>query len=55
MQWTLELHSWLRLAPFIIPASPTTGIIGIGLIGDALMKMTGASRGWDVDEPRYSI
>lgn len=28
------------------------GIIGMGLMGGALMKMTGASRGWDVDASR---
>ena len=31
---------------------PTSGIIGMGLMGDALMKMTGATRGWDVDVSR---
>ncbi|MFN0077869.1 MAG: hypothetical protein ACKVY0_15545 [Prosthecobacter sp.] len=30
----------------------TTGIIGMGLMGSALMKMTGADRGWDVDLTR---
>lgn len=34
------------------PASPTIGIIGMGLMGGALMKMTGASRGWDADASR---
>ncbi len=33
-------------------ASPTTGIIGMGLMGSAVMKMTGAPRGWDVDAAR---
>jgi 3-hydroxyisobutyrate dehydrogenase-like beta-hydroxyacid dehydrogenase len=33
------------------PAS-TLGIIGMGLMGSAVMKMTGASRGWDVDASR---
>lgn len=28
------------------------GIIGMGLMGGALMQMTGASRGWDVDAGR---
>ncbi len=28
------------------------GIIGMGLMGSALMKMTGASRGWDIDASR---
>ncbi|MBE7494743.1 MAG: NAD(P)-dependent oxidoreductase [Verrucomicrobiaceae bacterium] len=28
------------------------GIIGMGLMGGALMRMTGASRGWDVDASR---
>lgn len=27
----------------------TLGIIGMGLMGSALIKMTGASRGWDID------
>lgn len=30
----------------------TTGIIGMGLMGSALMSMTGAKRGWDVDASR---
>ncbi|MBE2284721.1 MAG: NAD(P)-dependent oxidoreductase [Prosthecobacter sp.] len=30
----------------------TTGIIGMGLMGSAVMKMTGAARGWDVDAAR---
>ncbi len=30
----------------------TSGIIGMGLMGSALMKMTGAERGWDVDASR---
>ncbi len=28
------------------------GVIGMGLMGSAVMKMTGASRGWDVDASR---
>jgi len=28
------------------------GIIGMGLMGSAVMKMTGATRGWDVDASR---
>jgi 3-hydroxyisobutyrate dehydrogenase-like beta-hydroxyacid dehydrogenase len=28
------------------------GIIGMGLMGSAVLKMTGASRGWDVDATR---
>jgi 3-hydroxyisobutyrate dehydrogenase-like beta-hydroxyacid dehydrogenase len=52
MQWTLELLPWLRLALLMIPASPTIGIIGMGLMGTALMRMTGASRGWDIDASR---
>lgn len=31
---------------------PVVGIIGMGLMGTALMKMTGAARGWDVDASR---
>lgn len=30
----------------------TLGIIGMGLMGSAVMKMTGAKRGWDVDVSR---
>lgn len=30
----------------------TLGIIGMGLMGSAVMKMTGAERGWDVDAAR---
>ncbi|MCF7786232.1 MAG: NAD(P)-dependent oxidoreductase [Prosthecobacter sp.] len=30
----------------------TLGIIGMGLMGIAVMKMTGAGRGWDVDASR---
>ena len=30
----------------------THGIIGMGLMGSALMRMTGASRGWDIDSSR---
>ncbi len=30
----------------------STGIIGMGLMGGALMKMTGASRGWDLEAAR---
>lgn len=30
----------------------SVGIIGIGLMGSAVMKMTGAERGWDVDAAR---
>lgn len=38
-------------------SEPTTitkpvGIIGMGLMGSALMRMTGASRGWDIDASR---
>ncbi len=38
-------------------SEPTTitkpvGIIGMGLMGSALMRMTGASRGWDIDSSR---
>ncbi|MEZ5384862.1 MAG: NAD(P)-dependent oxidoreductase [Prosthecobacter sp.] len=33
-------------------STAAVGIIGMGLMGGALMKMTGASRGWDVDEAR---
>lgn len=29
-----------------------TGIIGMGLMGSALMRMTGAARGWDIDASR---
>ncbi|WP_395748974.1 NAD(P)-dependent oxidoreductase [Prosthecobacter sp.] len=29
-----------------------TGIVGMGLMGSAVMKMTGAARGWDVDATR---
>ena len=31
------------------------GIIGMGLMGGALMRMTGAERGWDVDASRCVI
>lgn len=36
------------------PSEPTAalGIIGMGLMGGALMRMTGASHGWDVDAGR---
>lgn len=35
------------------PAAPTSvGIIGMGLMGSALMKVTGAERGWDIDPAR---
>ncbi|MEQ1852520.1 MAG: NAD(P)-dependent oxidoreductase [Chthoniobacteraceae bacterium] len=36
------------------PSHPSskTGIIGMGLMGSALMKMTGAGRGWDIDASR---
>jgi len=30
----------------------TVGIIGMGLMGSALMRMTGALRGWDIDASR---
>ena len=30
----------------------TCGIIGMGLMGSALMRMTGAVRGWDIDASR---
>lgn len=30
----------------------TLGIIGMGLMGSALMRMTGAARGWDIDASR---
>jgi|JI6StandDraft_1071083.scaffolds.fasta_scaffold00863_18 3-hydroxyisobutyrate dehydrogenase-like beta-hydroxyacid dehydrogenase len=30
----------------------TCGIIGMGLMGSALMRMTGAARGWDIDASR---
>lgn len=30
----------------------STGIIGMGLMGSALMKMTRATRGWDIDPAR---
>ena len=30
----------------------TNGIIGMGLMGSALMRMTGAARGWDIDASR---
>ncbi|HCN28600.1 MAG TPA: NAD(P)-dependent oxidoreductase [Verrucomicrobiales bacterium] len=31
---------------------PGLGIIGMGLMGGALMRMTGAARGWDIDPAR---
>lgn len=31
---------------------PSIGIIGMGLMGSALMQMTGASHGWDLDATR---
>jgi 3-hydroxyisobutyrate dehydrogenase-like beta-hydroxyacid dehydrogenase len=35
------------------PGSPSsTGIIGMGLMGSALMRMTAAVRGWDIDATR---
>lgn len=34
------------------PADTITGIIGMGLMGSAVMQMTGAARGWDVDAAR---
>jgi 3-hydroxyisobutyrate dehydrogenase-like beta-hydroxyacid dehydrogenase len=36
------------------PSEPTAalGIIGMGLMGGALMRMTGASHGWDLDAGR---
>lgn len=36
----------------MISAPPTTGIIGMGLMGGAVMQMTGAGRGWDVEASR---
>lgn len=33
-------------------SSTSIGIIGMGLMGGALMQMTGASRGWDIDASR---
>lgn len=30
----------------------THGIVGMGLMGSAVMKVTGASRGWDIDPSR---
>ena len=30
----------------------TLGVIGMGLMGSAVMKMTGACRGWDIDDSR---
>ncbi|MCB1275213.1 NAD(P)-dependent oxidoreductase [Prosthecobacter sp.] len=33
-------------------STAAVGIIGMGLMGGALMRMTGASRGWDVDATR---
>ena len=35
-----------------IQPNPSIGIIGMGLMGSALMRMTGAERGWDVDPRR---
>lgn len=29
-----------------------TGVIGMGLMGSAVMQMTGAARGWDIDSAR---
>lgn len=34
------------------PPSPDIGIIGMGLMGTALMQMTGATWGWDIDPSR---
>lgn len=34
------------------PDDSAIGIIGMGLMGSALMKMTGVHRGWDVDASR---
>lgn len=34
------------------PDDSAIGIIGMGLMGSALMKMTSANRGWDVDASR---
>ena len=31
---------------------PSIGVIGMGLVGSAVMKMTGADRGWDIDPGR---
>ena len=31
---------------------PSIGVIGMGLVGSAVMKMTGADRGWDIDPSR---
>lgn len=33
-------------------ALASTGIIGMGLMGGALMQMTGSARGWDIDPAR---
>jgi 3-hydroxyisobutyrate dehydrogenase-like beta-hydroxyacid dehydrogenase len=33
-------------------ANSTVGIIGMGLMGTALLQMTGAARGWDTDVSR---
>ncbi len=33
-------------------SSTSIGIVGMGLMGSALMKMTGAARGWDADPAR---
>lgn len=35
-----------------IQPNQSIGIIGMGLMGSALMRMTGAERGWDVDPRR---
>ncbi|MCP5557817.1 MAG: NAD(P)-dependent oxidoreductase [Verrucomicrobiaceae bacterium] len=34
------------------PASPSIGIIGMGLMGSSVMQMTSADRGWDIDQTR---
>jgi len=34
------------------PQASILGVIGMGLMGSAVLKMTGASRGWDVDADR---
>lgn len=31
---------------------PSIGAIGMGLVGSAVMKMTAADRGWDIDPSR---
>ncbi|MES2595410.1 MAG: NAD(P)-dependent oxidoreductase [Verrucomicrobiota bacterium] len=37
---------------FADPSPNRCGIIGMGLMGAAVMRMTGAARGWDVDASR---